>query len=197
MILGTSLGLLLKDASQAFNLLLLLGSGTGLIYILRWFWWRINAFTEIIAMISSLIIAVYLTFLHDQIGIIPMEQWMKTVTGAVLTTIVWVVATYLTPGTDDKTLRNFYRLIKPAGPGWQMVIAKASQDNDPIDDISHKGELALEILSMVIGCFTVYGALFAVGYWIYHEPIPATIWTLITAAGSLFLFRIWGKLKVT
>ncbi|MCZ6522051.1 MAG: Na+:solute symporter, partial [Bacteroidetes bacterium] len=195
MALGTALGLALKDATQVFNLLLLLGAGTGLIYILRWFWWRINAQTEIIAMISSLIIACYLTFVHDNMGFLPLEPWMKTVTGAVLTTLVWVISTYLTPPSDDKTLRNFYRLIKPAGPGWNMVIEKAALDNEPIEPISHKDELPLGILLMVIGSITVYGALFASGNWIYGDFIPAIIFTIVTAIGSYVLFKTWNKIK--
>ena len=195
MALGTALGLALKDATQVFNLLLLLGAGTGLIYILRWFWWRINAQTEIIAMISSLIIACYLTFVHDNMGFLPLEPWMKTVTGAVLTTFVWVISTYLTPPSDDKTLRNFYRLIKPAGPGWNMVIEKAALDNEPIEPISHKDELPLGILLMVIGSVTVYGALFASGNWIYGDFIPAIIFTIVTAIGSYVLFKTWNKIK--
>jgi len=195
MALGTALGLVLKDATQVFNLLLLLGAGTGLIYILRWFWWRINAQTEIIAMISSLIIACYLTFVHDNMGFLPLEPWMKTVTGAVLTTLVWVISTYLTPPSDDKTLRNFYRLIKPAGPGWNMVIEKAALDNEPIEPISHKDELPLGILLMVIGSVTVYGALFASGNWIYGDFIPAIIFTFVTAIGSFVLFKTWNKIK--
>ncbi len=195
MALGTALGLALKDATQVFNLLLLLGAGTGLIYILRWFWWRINAQTEIIAMISSLIIACYLTFVHDNMGFLPLEPWMKTVTGAVLTTLVWVISTYLTPPSDDKTLRNFYRLIKPAGPGWNMVIEKAALDNEPIETISHKDELPLGILLMVIGSVTVYGALFASGNWIYGDFIPAIIFTIVTAIGSYVLFKTWNKIK--
>ena len=195
MALGTALGLALKDATQVFNLLLLLGAGTGLIYILRWFWWRINAQTEIIAMISSLIIACYLTFVHDNMGFLPLEPWMKTVTGAVLTTLVWVISTYLTPPSDDKTLRNFYRLIKPAGPGWNMVIEKAALDNEPIEPISHKDELPLGILLMVIGSVTVYGALFASGNWIYGDFIPAIIFTIVTAIGSYVLFKTWNKIK--
>ena len=83
-ILGAATGLMLTNAEQAFSLLLLLGSGTGLIYILRWFWWRISAFTEIIAMVSSLIIASYLNFINESL-----LGWEKIVVGAFVTTVVW------------------------------------------------------------------------------------------------------------
>lgn len=193
MIIGSILGLMLTSASQAFDLLILLGAGTGLIYILRWFWWRINAYTEIVAMIASLIIAIYLTFIHDLTGILPMESWVKMVFGAVLTTVVWVAATYVTPPTDDKTLRKFYKLIRPGGNGWDVVLEKAEEEGAPIK--KEVGQLPLEILAMLVGCFTVYGVLFATGYWIYGMTMPATILTIISAAGVYFLFWVFGRLK--
>lgn len=192
-IIGLGLGLLLTSAGQAFDLLLLLGAGTGLIYILRWFWWRINAYTEIIAMISSLVIASYLTFLHDDMGFFPLESWEKTVAGAILTTLAWVVATYFTPETADATLRRFYRLIKPGGNGWDVVIDKANAEGDPIE--KEMGQLPLEILCTVIGCITVFAALFSVGSWIYGRMASAIVLTLITAAGGYFLFWAWDKIK--
>ncbi len=191
--LGLGLGLLLTDAGQAFGLLLLLGAGTGLIYILRWFWWRINAITEIVAMVSSLIIAGYFTFVHDNTGILQTESWHKIVIGAVLTTLIWIAATFMTPPTEDATLRKFYRLIKPGGSGWDAVLNKARQEGDPIK--KETGQLPLEILCVVIGCFTVFGILFATGNWIYGKIVPAFILSAIAIGGSYFLFWAWGRLK--
>ncbi len=194
MILGTALGLMLTDASQAFNLLLLLGAGTGLIYILRWFWWRINAYTEIIAMISSLIIAGYLTFVHDNLGFLPMEEWLKTISGALLTTLVWVLATYVTPGTDKKTLRDFYKRIKPAGSGWKKVLEEASADGEVIDN-NTEGSLPLQILGMMIGSVAVFAALFATGHWIYGNYTLAMLLTVLSGVGGYALFKVWEKIK--
>jgi len=195
MILGTWLGLKLKDASQAFNLLLLLGAGTGMIYILRWFWWRINAYTEIIAMISSLVIAWYFTFIHDNLGFLAMEDWQKTIAGAVLTTLVWVVATYLTPATDTQTLHKFYRLIRPGGPGWKKVVDESKELDTPLSETAWK--VPLEILAMVIGCFTVFGTLFATGYWIYGKTTGALILTVVAIVGVFSLFKIWNQLQTS
>lgn len=193
MVLGIGLGLALTDATQAFNLLLLLGAGTGLIYILRWFWWRINAMTEIVAMISSLVIAGYLTFLHDSTGLPALEAWQKTVLGAVLTTVVWIVAAYLTPPTSDEKLIEFYQKIKPAGPGWSPIREKAAERGIRLS--SGNGQLPLELLCFLIGCFTVYSTLFATGYWIYGQTSSALIASVIAVLGGLFLFRSWGKLQ--
>ena len=192
-ILGLGLGLVLTNAGQAFNLLLLLGAGTGLIYILRWFWWRINAMTEIVAMIASLIIAGYFTFIHDGLGIVELAGWQKTVSGAILTTITWVAATYFTAPTDDKTLRKFYRLIKPGGNGWDAVINKANAEGDTMK--KEHGQLPFEILCFVVGCITIYSALFATGNWIYGNTMPALILTGLTGLGLFFLITAWGKLQ--
>lgn len=195
MVLGTTLGLLLTDASQAFNLLLLLGAGTGLIYILRWFWWRINAYTEIIAMVSSLIIAVYLTFVHDQLELFPLMSWQKTVIGAVLTTVVWVLATYITPRTDINTLFKFCNLIKPGGPGWEPITNQMVTSGGAPVESTGNWKVPLEILATVVGCFTVFFALFATGNWIYGKYTPAVILTIGSMAGIFILFKIWGSLR--
>ncbi len=195
MVLGTVLGLMLTDASQAFNLLLLLGAGTGLIYILRWFWWRINAFTEIIAMFSSLIIAVYLTFIHDQLDLFPLFAWQKTILGAFLTTIVWVVATYITPQTKKETLFGFYRLIRPGGPGWKYIVNQMSNEDLAGRGDSSDWKVPLEILATAVGCFTVFSTLFATGYWIYGKYTGAAALSIGAVIGVVALFRIWRNLQ--
>ncbi|MFT6319990.1 MAG: Na+/proline symporter [Granulosicoccus sp.] len=187
-ILGMGLGLLLTDATQAFNMLLLLGAGTGAIYILRWFWWRINAMTEIVAMIASLIIAGCFTFVPHGL-----EGWQTIVLGAILTTIVWVIAAFVTEPTDEETLRNFYKKIRPSGSGWDRVIQKAKADGVEIH--KEKSQLPLELLCWVVGCVAVYAALFATGNWIYGNTGLATILTGVSVLGGVFLFRAWGSLQ--
>ena len=155
-ILGAGLGLLLTSAGQAFTLLLMIGAGTGLIYILRWFWWRINAYTEIVAMISSLVIAAYFNF-----GDSSLEEWEKIVFGAILTTLVWIVATFVTPPDDEKTLQNFVNKINPGGPGWSKYSTPTTESW-----ILPKG-----ILLMILGCIVVYSILIGVGQLIYGNPM--------------------------
>ena len=176
-ILGAGLGLVLTSAGQAFNLLLMIGAGTGLIYILRWFWWRINAYTEIIAMISSLIIAGYMNF-----GDLDIPGWMKIVYGACITTVVWVIATYVTPPDDDETLQNFVNKIDPGGPGWKKY------SNGVVTEDWHvpKG-----ILSMMLGCFSVYGLLLGVGQLIYGNLFPGVLICGLGIVASIWLFKIW------
>lgn len=176
-ILGGGLGLMLTSAGQAFTLLLMIGAGTGLIYILRWFWWRINAYTEIVAMVSSIIIAGYFNF-----GESSLEGWQKIVIGAFLTTIVWVVATYFTPPDDEITLRNFVKKVNPGGPGW----VKYS------DDISGKPwPVPKGILSMVLGCVAVYGFLLGVGQLIYGQTSSGLLICGLGTASSYGLLKLW------
>jgi len=176
-ILGAGLGLVLTSAGQAFNLLLMIGAGTGLIYILRWFWWRINAYTEIVAMISSLIIAGYMNF-----GGLEIPGWLKVVYGAGITTIVWIIATYVTPPDDDETLQNFVNKINPGGPGWKKYSSSVA---------SETWEVPKGILSMVLGCFSVYGLLLGVGQLIYGNFYPGILICGFGLIASIGLIKIW------
>ena len=176
-ILGASLGLVLKSAGQAFTLLLMIGSGTGLIYILRWFWWRINAYTEIIAMISSLIIACIFNF--SELGI---DNWQKIVLGSLLTSLIWILATFLTPPDDDQTLKNFVNKINPGGPGWKKYSTIKSETSSSIS----KG-----VLSMFLGCIVVYGALIGTGQLLYGYMFLGCSIYLVIVFISVLLFKIW------
>ena len=176
-ILGGGLGLLLTSAGQAFNLLLMIGAGTGLIYILRWFWWRINAYTEIVAMLSSMIIAGYFNFAN-----VGLEDWQKIVIGALLTTIVWILATYLTPPDDEETLRNFVKKVNPGGPGWTKYSDGISSEPWPVPN---------GILCMVLGCVAVYGFLLGVGQLIYGQTGLGIIICGLGTVSSFGLYKLW------
>ena len=175
-ILGSGLGLLLTSAGQAFNLLLMIGAGTGMIYILRWFWWRINAYTEIVAMISSLIIALYFNFINQSY-----ENWEKIVFGSLLTTIVWIAATYFTPPDDDKTLRRFVKKVNPGGPGWAKFSNSEANEPWPVPN---------GILCMILGCISIYSILLGVGQLIYENNIGFGLIGL-SLASAISLFRLW------
>ena len=177
-ILGAFLGLFLKNAGQAFNLLLMIGAGTGLIYILRWFWWRINAYTEIVAMLSSIIIAAYFNF-----GDVNLEGWEKIVTGSILTTIVWIAATFLTPPDDEETLIKFIEKVNPGGPGWK----KFTPTNIEVEP----WPVPRGMLSMLLGCLAVYSILLGTGQLIYgYHWTGLGLFSLSTVC-SIGLFKTW------
>ena len=179
LLLGSLLGLVLTNASQAFSLLLLLGSGTGLIYILRWFWWRINAYTEIIAMVSSLIISIYLTFIHDTLNVFPFLGWQKLILGSLSTTFIWLVVTFITPPDNEKVLQKFVDKVNPGGPGWANF--KSSSSPWPIP----RG-----ILCMILGCFAVYGILIGTGQLIYGQVNLFIIAFLVSFISSVCIFKL-------
>lgn len=195
MILAGIFALLLSNALQAFNILLQIGAGTGLIFILRWFWWRINAYSEIAAMIISFAVALYFEFLHPALGFSELPDHVKLVTGVALTTLGWLIVTWQTRPTDYQTLLKFYQLTKPASKGWQPILQTAVEKGDITQEAINPGQLPLEIGGMVVGCFTVYGTLFATGFWIYGNVMAAIICTVIATVGAFLLFKIWGMLK--
>lgn len=176
-ILGAGLGLVLTNAGQAFELLLMIGAGTGLIYILRWFWWRINAFTEIMAMISSLCVAVILNFSGLEI-----QGWLKITYGTFITTFVWMVSAFLSPPEDKETLRNFVHKVNPGGPGWSKFSVHESTEPWPVP----KG-----ILMMLFGSFSVYSFLIGVGQLIYGHILIGTLILFFGVASSFGLIRTW------
>lgn len=181
LILGSGLGLLLTDAGQAFNLLLLIGAGTGGLFILRWFWWRINAWTELVAMGGSLVVAGYFTFVHDGLGIVELAAHEKLIWGSLLTTLVWVAATYLTPPESDKTLNAFVEKVNPGGPGWKRWAPATEATPWPVP----RG-----ILSMMLGCTGVYAALIATGSWLYGDGSMAMILVAVAAGSAWGVFAL-------
>ena len=196
MLLAGALALWLQNALQAFHILLQIGAGTGLIFILRWFWWRINAFTELTGMVVSFIVAFYLVIVHPKLGYEPVPEHIRLIIGVAITTPCWIIVTFLTRPTDDKTLRSFYRHVRPGGIGWNSVIAKAEKDSDAITETAKRGDLPLGILCMVFGCFAVYGTVFAAGFYMYGKLTPAIICTVVAVLSMLFLVNSWGKLEM-
>ena len=192
MILAALLALQFESALDAFNVILLIGAGTGLIFILRWFWWRINAYSEIAAMVISFLVAMVLKF-----GNFGLASHIELVIGVAITTISWLLVTFLTRPTDQAILTNFYKKIKPAKRGWMPVIEKAQAANELQDSEIETGQLSLEIACMIIACFTVNGALFATGFLIYGQMVNALIASAVAILGGVFLFRTWSKLVGT
>ena len=196
MVVAALFALVLENSLQAFQILLQVGAGTGLIYILRWFWWRINAYSEIAAMIVSFLVALYFEFIHPLTSLPAVDGSSKLVLGVAITTLAWLVVTFLTKPTDAKTLQKFYKLVRPGGPGWKKVIANAIPEDKEFQDLANeKSDLPVGILCMVLGCFVVYSALFAVGYWIYGQILLATLITILCSIATFGLFKAWSHLK--
>lgn len=182
MFLSGLLALFLESALDAFNILLQIGAGTGLIYLLRWFWWRINAFSEIAAMMSSFLVAFYFELIEP-------ENWLhyqEMLANILITTAVWLVVTFITPPTRRSTLENFYRKIQPHAFGWRRIAQSISvEDHADLDQNTFAHELWLCFWS----CIFVYAVLFTTGYILYGDYFYFLI-GLLPLLSSLFILII-------
>lgn len=195
-VVATLFALLLNNALQAFNILLQIGAGTGLIFILRWFWYRINAYSEITAMIASFLVALYFQLVHQLTGLPELSSGWQLVTGVAVTTICWLTVTLLTKPADKKTLFSFYELVHPGGPGWKKVLAMAKEENIILEkDTSAKWDVPAGILCMLLGCLMIYSMLFATGHWIYGNFEWAVVSTAMTLISMWLLSRAWRRLR--
>lgn len=194
MIFSGALALVMKSALDNFQILLQIGAGTGLIFILRWFWWRINAASEIAAMIISFLVAIYFQFFHHLTPLPDFTSWQELITGVVITTTGWYITMKLTRPTSMDKMVSFIKLVRPGGPGWKKIRKKAVEKGYDLDKETDGWVVPQGILCMVLGTIAVYGALLSTGYWIYSNIVPASILTLITVLASYFLYFAWQKL---
>ena len=198
MILAATLALFLSNALQAFHIMLQIGAGTGLLFLLRWFWWRINAKSEIAAMIISFLVAIYFELIHFRLGFDEIIEWKKLVIGVAITTTGWVLVTLFTKPTDQKILLNFYRKVHPGGPGWKKILDEANQAGEDVDEfISEKWDMPSSIIGVFLGLLVIYNGLFAVGFWLYSNTFAAIVTTAVSSIAAVFLIKMWVKFKVS
>ena len=201
MIVSSLVALSLTNALQLFEIILMFGAGTGLIFILRWFWWRINAWTEISAMIASGIISILLTFttqgdaLFNDGGMFP--GYLKFPFVVLFSTVIWLLVTFLTAPETDKVLFAFYTKTQPGGPGWEKIVTRAKKAKVSIIKTTEKWSVPNGILAMVLGCVLIYSCMFAIGNYIYGEYTMAISLTGIVFIFSFLLLKIWKKIKGT
>ena len=179
--LASALSLWLENALQAFQILLQIGAGTGLIFLLRWFWWRINAWSEISAMVISFAVAVYFQFVHESLGFQPVHPSLMLVLGVAVTTIIWLVVTLITPVTDTTTLQSFYDKIHPYDRGWRKVVDTSAGTGG--------GSLTAAFLCWFLGCLLVYAALFGTGFFIYGNLMWGVVCGAVAILAGALLFQ--------
>ncbi len=207
MVVAGSVMFVLDTAKDAFNVMLSIGAGTGAIYLLRWFWWRINAWSEIAAMISSFVISMVF-FSYNKIleshgsgpigdllvrcgfmnvsekGIaMGVKSHVSLIATVLVTTAVWIVVTYLTKPANRQTLLRFCRLVKPAGPGWNAIREEAGVDASP-------DSLPQAFLGWALGCVLVYSALLGTGCFIYGHMTQGAVCAVLFVASGLWLWRL-------
>lgn len=188
--LSSGLVFALDSAKNAFDVILQIGAGTGLLYLIRWFWWRVNAWCEVVAMISSFAVSIIFLILGKN-GIHISTHVALLITIA-FTTVCWVFTAFLGPETDRQTLINFYKKIRPFGPGWNKIRKEAGVSENEIKGTHENIPLAL--MGWVAGCSVIWSALFTVGNFLYGRMEYA--WTLfgVFVAGSLVLIYTINKL---
>ena len=184
MVAACLVSLAIESALGVFQLLLQIGAGTGLLYLLRWFWWRINAATELVAMVASFSVALLIP--HLGAGL---DTWQQLLVGVALTTLCWLPFAFFGPQTDDKTLLDFHRRIAPGGPGWTRIARLAGEPPSS----QQESALAAPLAAACLGSITVYSALFSTGYLIYGQRAAGTGWGLVALLSGFTLSWLWSR----
>jgi SSS family solute:Na+ symporter len=180
---------LMDTAKDAFDVILQVGAGTGLLYLVRWFWWRVNAWCEIVAMVTSFATSVTLLILARN-GVVFSTHIALLVTVAI-TTACWLATAYLGPETDRATLIEFYRKVRPFGPGWGHIRQAAGLT---AQDAGRGENIPLALVGWVVGCTAVWSSLFAVGSYLYGQTGRALVLTAIFAVSAFALTRVVQKM---
>lgn len=183
-LVAAAVSLWLENAFQAFQIMLQVGAGTGLIYLLRWFWWRINAWTEIAGMLISFVVAVWFQF-----GNVPWEASTRLVVGVAITTTGWLLVTFLTPPTAQERLQAFYDRIRPMGRGWSRVVTTRPDPDAP--------DVSAAILCWFLGCVVVYSALFGTGSLLYGRLGQGLLFAAAAVIAGSLLLRTLPRVGVT
>jgi len=205
MVFSALLALVLTNALQLFEIILMFGAGTGLIFILRWFWWRINSWSEISAMFASGIISILFNFTslktilfdhHNDLGVLVegvFPAWVKFPLVVLITTVIWVIVTFLTKPECNETLINFYKQTTPGGPGWNKIINNLEDKDLKALELNKKWSVPSGIIAMVLGCILVYSCMFATGNILYGNYSTASWLMIVIVISGFLLIRIWNK----
>ena len=185
------LSLTMSSAQQAFQVLLSIGAGTGLLYVARWFWWRVSAWCEIVAMAMSLMTSLAVPHFLPGAGFATI-----TIVQVGITTIAWLITAFVGPLTDRATLIAFVQKVKPAGPGW-AAIREAAGLSDA--EVALENRIGAAFVGWIAGCLVIWSSLFAIGNFLYVSGDPsrlkaALILTGILAASGFVLIRVTQQL---
>jgi solute:Na+ symporter, SSS family len=184
MVLSLVVMAFLASVEQGWKLLLGLGAGTGLVLILRWYWWRLNAWSEISAMAASFVTSIALQALGLDLGDTASGDYALTMLITVgVTTVVWLTATFLTAPESDGTLDRFYRRVRPGGAGWRRVSERLGYGRDPIPGG------ALSWVNWVAGVVAVYAAVFSVGAALTGSPTRGLVYGAVAIAAFSLIYR--------
>ena len=188
MTVSALLALRLQNAMQTFQLLLSIGAGTGLLFLLRWFWWRINAACEIAAMVSSFLWSTVFFFWRS----CPLSPWQQMAVSVALTTACWLPFAWIGPKTDFRVLREFCRRINPGG-AWRAVFEAAERAGEPIVPEAPAQNIPRGLLASLLGCLMIYLVMFGTGRLICEDWILGPVFLAAALVFAVLLARVWKK----
>jgi hypothetical protein len=178
MLLGAVVAALLESVGGAWQIVLGLGAGTGAVYLLRWYWWRINAWSEIVAMVVAAAVLIALRLFFPEIA----SDFAKSVLITVaITTVAWLAATFATSPESNSVLVNFYRRVRPDVYGWKHI-AEQAPEVKPVREAGHN------LLDWVLGCALVYMALFGTGKLLLGFAGEGLLYLVIGAAAAVGIY---------
>lgn len=193
MLIAGGLTFFLDTAEKNFKLILQIGAGTGSLYLFRWFWWRINAVSEVTAMVASFVVAVTFQVLgnsYKDAAEVPWFIQQQLPLGVGITTLSWIIATFVSKPTDAATLRKFYEKVRPAGPGWAKVRAESGLPASP-------DSLPMALLGTILGVTVIWTGLFATGSFIYGHNSQGAMLGAVFLGSSIALIalvrKLWAK----
>jgi hypothetical protein len=169
----------LSSVEQGWRILLGMGAGTGLVLILRWYWWRINAWSELVAMGASLVVSLTLWEVFDM----PADHWLTLLLTVAITTVAWLATTLLTRPESPETLERFYRRARPGGAGWRTVATRLGFAGDTIPGG------ALSWINWVAACVAVYTSLFAIGQLLVGSFVAALGFLVVAVVAFAIIAR--------
>ncbi len=181
-VISAAVAFRIESIGGAWKLLIITGAGTGAVLLLRWYWWRINAWSEVSAMITAFVVSVLLQTVGGLDSDLPLDFARIVLVTVAVTTVVWLVVTFATPPETDATLVAFYRRTRPSRLGWGPVAARAPDVRPSADGLAN-------LLDWVAGCVLVYGALFGVGKLLLHDPLPGILMLGLSAIAGAVIYR--------
>lgn len=184
----------MQSAAGNFGIMLSMTAGMGLVYMLRWFWWRVSAISEIVVLVVPSVFVVYFWRIHPSTGLPELDDWQRMGLTTLMTTVCWLVATLMTRPTDTGTLVRFYKRVQPGGPGWAAFLRRAEAEGHSFAEVDRVGQLPLGVACVLLGCVAIYSALFATGYWLYGHTTAAGWLTLAAVVSTVLLFLLWRRL---
>ncbi|MEQ8879681.1 MAG: Na+:solute symporter, partial [Cyclobacteriaceae bacterium] len=194
MILASLFALVLDNSLGAFQILLQIGAGTGLLFILRWFWWRINAASELAAMVISFLVAIYFKFVHTAIGFGQLLSWQELVIGISITTVGWIVVTLVSKPTELSVLVSFIQKVNPGGPGWKRIVNRAKEEGMEVNEPTGPWKVPYGILCMIFGSISVYGMLMGTGQFIYGNLLNGFLLLGAALISGFGITKFWSKI---